>query len=320
MPQAFILRISPSRINRVSEALANDQIIIGWANAEGLLNAELDWEAFRGIISDAYYASEKNLRRAGSAAGNMWRFIRAMNIGDLVVVPYGSMFYVAEVSGPPTYDESQVENDSAYRREVTWLNEKQAIPRTLAKSALVSRMKTQQTSAYASDLLHQIMECIQIAQTGTRPTFQTDLQSRLIENTLDEIRSGRMDDSRFEFLIKDVLYGLGADEARIVPRNQDKGADIVATFKVAGIFQYVLAVQAKHWQPEPPVGEDVVEQLLRGMEAESANLGMIVTSGTVSEEAISYAEKLFEDEGIQIELVDGEQFAKLIVEHGIGAS
>ena len=318
--QAFILRISPSRIDRVSEALANDQIIIGWANAEGLLDEDLGWEAFRKIISDAYYASEENLRRAGSAAGNMWRFIRAMNIGDLVVVPYGSMFYVAEVSGPPTYDELQVGNDSAYRREVTWLNEKQAIPRTLAKSALVSRMKTQQTSAYASDLLHQIMECIKIAQTGTRPTFQTDLQSRLIENTLDEIRSGRMDDFRFEFLIKDVLYGLGADEARIVPRNQDKGADIVATFKVAGIFQYVLAVQAKHWQPEPPVGEDVVEQLLRGMEAESANLGMIVTSGTVSEEAISYAELLFEDEGIQIELMDGEQFAKLIVEHGIGTS
>ncbi len=318
--QAFILRISPSRINRVSEALANDQIIIGWANAEGLLNEDLGWEAFRKIISDAYYASEKNLRRAGSAAGNMWRFIREMNIGDIVVVPDGPMFYVAEVSGPPTYDESQIENDSAYRREVTWLNEKKAIPRTLAKSALVSRMKAQQTSARASDLLPQIMECIEIAETGIHPTFQTDLQSRLIEHTLDEIRSGRMNDFRFEYLIKDVLHGLGADEVRIIPRNQDKGADIVATFKVAGIFHYVLAVQAKHWQPEPPVGEDVVEKLLRGMEAESANLGMIVTSGTVSEAAISYAEQLFEDEGIQIELVDGEQFAKMIVEHGIRSS
>ena len=86
-----------------------------------------------------------------------------MNIGDIVVVPDGPMFYVAEVSGPPTYDELQIENDSAYRREVTWLNEKKAIPRALAKSALVSRMKTQGTSAYASDLLSQIMECIKIA-------------------------------------------------------------------------------------------------------------------------------------------------------------
>ena len=89
---------------------------------------------------------------------------------------------------------------------------------------------------------------------------------------------------------------------------------------MAGAFRQILAVQAKHWQPEPPVGKEVVEQLIRGIEAESANLGMIVTSGTVSEEAASLTEQYFEEKGIKIELVDGEQFAKLIVEHGIKAS
>jgi regulatory protein len=37
----------------------------------------------------------------------------------------------------------------------------------------------------------------------------------------------------------------------------------------------------------------------------------------ISDEAIEVAEQYFEDKGIRIELVDGEQFAKLIVEHGI---
>ena len=32
------------------------------------------------------------------------------------------------------------------------------------------------------------------------------------------------------------------------------------------------------------------------------------------------AEKYFEEKGIRIELLDGEQFAKLIVEHGIRTS
>lgn len=54
----------------------------------------------------------------------MWRFIREMNVGDLVVVPHGSEFYVAEVSGPAMYDESKVEEDTAYRRNVKWLNDK----------------------------------------------------------------------------------------------------------------------------------------------------------------------------------------------------
>lgn len=311
--QAFVLRISPSKIDLVPEALASNQIIIGWGKAKGLLNEDISWEEFRSIVSDTYYPDEENLRRAGSAGGHLWRFIREMNIGDLVVVPHGSEFYIAKMSGPATYDEGK--DGTAYRRNVNWLNDKKPIPCTSAKSALISRMKTRGTGAYASDLLSQIKECIEIAKTGSKPAFQSDLQSRLISETLDEIRNGRMDSFGFENLIRDVLVGLGADEARVIPRNQDKGADIIATFKVAGAFGQVLAVQAKHWQPEPPVGKEVVEQLI-----ESANLGMIVTSGTVSEDAVSLAEQFFEDKGIKIELVDGEQFAKLIVEHGVKSS
>jgi hypothetical protein len=44
---------------------------------------------------------------------------------------------------------------------------------------------------------------------------------------------------------------------------------------------------------------------------------MVVTTGTISEEATTAAERLAEINGIKIELVYGEQFAKLIVEHGI---
>ena len=163
----------------------------------------------------------------------------------------------------------------------------------------------------------QIKECLEIAKFDSKPIFQNDLQSRLVKATLDEIQCGQIDSFGFEKLIRDVLVGLGADEARIVPRSQDKGADIIATFRVAGVFQQTLAVQAKHWRPDPPVGKDVVEQLIKGIEAESANLGMIVTSGTISEEVVSLTEQYFDEKGIKIELVDGEQFAKLIVEHGI---
>jgi restriction endonuclease Mrr len=141
-----------------------------------------------------------------------------------------------------------------------------------------------------------------------------------VREVLDELRSGRIESYGFERLIQTVLMGLGALEARIIARSKDKGADIVALFRVAGTFQQIVAVQAKHWQPEPPVGADVVEQLIRGIEAESANLGMVVTSGSISREAIERAEKYFEEKGIRIELMDGEQFSKLVVEFGIKPS
>lgn len=235
------------------------------------------------------------------------------------MVPHGPGFHVARVSGPATYDQSKVDEDTAYRRNVKWLNN-QAISRAIAQSALISRMKYRGTCVSASDLLPKIEECLALACAESEPFFQSDLQSRLIRETLDEIRSGRIDSHGFEKLIRDVLIGLGAGEARIIPRSQDKGADIVATFRVAGVFRQVVAIQAKHWQPHPPVGKDVVEQLIRGLEAESADLGVVVTSGTVSEDASAAANQFFEKSGVRIELVDGEQFARLIVEHGIKAS
>ena len=152
--QAFVLRIAPSGIDRIVEALDSNQIIIGWAKAKGLLNEKLSWSEFRSIISDTYYADEPNLRRAGSGAGHMWRFIREIQIGDLVVVPYGSEFYIAEVSSLAMQDKSKLNEDTAYRRNVNWLNGKEPIPRVFAKSALVSRMKAQGTCTYATAIYY----------------------------------------------------------------------------------------------------------------------------------------------------------------------
>lgn len=314
---AFILRIAPSEIDRMPEALRENQIIIGWAYAQGLLSPNLDWPSFREIIHKTYYSAENSHRKAGAAGGHMWRFIRDMKPNDLVVVPYGRDFYVAEVLGPATYDSTKVDTDSAYRRSVKWLNNKKPIPRDMARAALISRMKIQGTSATATDLIDEIKECLTLMEKGKVPTFQSDLQVRLVREVLAELRGGRIESFGFERLIKAVLLGLGAEEAQIIPRNLDKGADIVAKFRVAGTFLQIVAVQAKHWQPEPPVGREVVQQLINGMEAEEATLGMVVTTGSIGDDAVKAAEQFFTEKGLRIELVDGEQFAKLIVEHGI---
>ncbi len=267
---AFVLRIAPSGNDRVPEALEKDQLIIGWANAKGLLDETLGWEAFREIVHSAYHAGESNYRRAGGSAGHIWRFVRGMKPGDLVVVPYWADFYLAEIVGPATYDLALLGDDSSYRRRVRWLNDKKPIPRRVATSALISRMKIQGTSADTLDLVEAIKACLAVAATGQLPTFHSDLQARLIREVLAELREGRMESYGFERLIATVLQGLGSKDVRIVPRGKDKGADLIATFLVAGAFQQVVAVQAKHWQPEPPVGPDVVQQLINGIEAESA--------------------------------------------------
>ena len=317
---AFVLRIAPSGVDRVEEALGADQLIIGWPQASELLDPRLGWEEFREVLRRAYYAEDENLRRAGAAAGHMWRFIREMESGDLVVTPHGPEFYVGEVTGAASHSPDLIDDDTAFRRGVRWLNGKKAIPRAQARAALQSRMKTQGTCAYATDLVEQIEECLRLGERGEVRSFEGDLKRRLAEETLEEIRSGRLDSFGFENLLSSLLLGMGAEESRVVPRVQDKGADILATFTIAGAFRFVVAVQAKHYQPEPPVGADTVRQLTAGLEAESANLGMVVTSGSFSEEAVAAAEAYFEEKGIKIELVDGPQLASLIVEQGLGAN
>lgn len=315
---AFVFRIAPNHVGRVDEALREGQLIIGWARASELMDSSLEWQEFREILSRHYYPNEKNLRRAGSAAGNMWRFLREMKRGDLVVTPHGPHLYVGELkSDEATHNPALMDDDSAFRRSVCWLLDGQPIPRSLARAALQSRMKVQGTCAYAADLIEEIDEVVRLARAGNEPTFEEHLKLRLIDKALNEIRTGPIDSYRFEQLVKGLLDSLGADESRIVARQNDKGADILATFVVAGAFQLVVAIQAKHFQAEPPIRPEVIDQTIRGIEAESANLGMVVTSGSFSDEAAQAANEYFEESGIKIELVDGPQLASLLVERGL---
>jgi predicted Mrr-cat superfamily restriction endonuclease len=313
---AFVLRIAPGGDDMVQQSLNNNEIVIGWRDAQGLTNPALTWPEFRSIVSDAYYADEKTLRRAGGAAGQLWRFIRDMKPGDLVVVPHPGVFYVAQVSGDATHGNGE---HTLYRRPVKWLNDKQPIPRKIARAALQSRMKIQGTCADAGDLYRDIVECLDLPTNAAAPSFHQDLHTRLINETISEIRAGRMDSYGFESLIQDAMLGLGATKCTITPRQVDFGADLVATFLLAGVFELRVAIQAKHhYDVNRPLQASVVAEVIRSIEEEGASLGMIITAGRISDEATAAAQAYFEKAGIKIELVDGEQFAGLIVERGLG--
>ena len=167
MKHAFILRMKPSGNDRVQEALDTDHLIIGWACAKGLLDVELDQERFKQIIKYGCFPEDKNYRRAGRGAGNMLRFIRDMKQGDLVVVPHQNKgFYVGEiVEGAVTYCENNVDDDTAYRRPVNWLNNKRRIKYVSASQKLESSIKNLNgTSSEISDCVADIENCLKKAR------------------------------------------------------------------------------------------------------------------------------------------------------------
>ena len=310
----WVLRIAPSGVDRIQEALEAEALIIGWSAARGLLDAALTREQFRDVIYDSCYPEDESFYRAGAGAGHMWRFIREMGEGDLVVVPGGSKaFFVGEVAGPAWFDDDKVDDDAAYRRRVKWLNDKRPILRSIAQRKLISRMKTRGTTASATDLLGQIEKSLTAAADAARgkptPTFGSDLRQGLVERTLAELRGGRIESFGFERLVEMLMSGLGAVSTWIVPRNLDKGIDLYAEFEIAGAFRQVVGIQAKHKDADPPVGADAVQQLIRGMESaeEPVGLGMVVTSGTFGPDATAAAAAY--GDTVPIELVDGEQLA-----------
>jgi restriction endonuclease Mrr len=181
-------------------------------------------------------------------------------------------------------------------------------------------MTVRGTCNEATDLLDEIRDALEQAQQGTTPTFATDLYECLVKHTLAELHNGRIDDHGFERLVCDLMKALGAQHARVVARSQDEGADVIATFPVAGPFEFTVAIQARFYKPDPPVKPGVLDQLIGGMEAESADLGMVVTTGTFPPQTEAYAEKLREEQGRNINLIDGRQLAALLVQVGVRAA
>ena len=314
--RAYVLRVAPGT-SKVAEALADGDLIVGWSLADGLLNEGLSWAEFRGIIHQTYHEGDGNYRRSGHSAGQIWRFIREMNIGDWVVVPDGGGFYVAQVTGPARHEPAKVNDDTAYRRSVRWLNPENPVPRRYARASLQSRMKYKSVCVEATDLLEEIHEALATIRQTEIPSFDADLRVRLIDQAKHELQPGRMNHTGFEKAEANVLEAIGGKEVRIVPRSKDKGVDVLAEFTLAKTFAFTLGVQAKHYQPSPPVGAWVVEQLVEGMDAEGATIGWVATSGTFDEEAESRRDELAAEKGYQIELVDGDQLAAMIVDSGL---
>ena len=314
---AYVLRVAPGRENMLERCLDDDRVVIGWPGMEGLLDNAMEWVPFRSIVSEAYYPDATSLRKAGAAAGHLWRFIRDMRLGDFVVVPAPSrQFYVARIEGDAQRADAE---GVGYWRRVEWLNGKQPLDRQLASAALQSRMKIQGSTASASDLVADIESVLadgrSIAAGEPAPTFERDMRKALLASALEQLRFGRLDPFKFEKIVQVVLDSLGAVDSTITARSLDEGDDIVASVLPLGLFELKLVAQVKHYnQVDRPLGSHVVDELVRGMEKHDADLGVIITVGEIGEDTEGRVQELI-DTGRRIALVNGERLAELYLDH-----
>ena len=152
--RAFLLRMFPLGEDRVPVALEGGFVMIGWGKVgPRVLDPSVTRRDYTDLIRATYRPDDQDRRRAGSAAGQLWRFVREMRPGDLVVATHWSRLHVARVDGPATFDPAPAAEHWAYQRRVKWLTGSDGVGRDTASEALRRRMYTQHTLVEMTDLL-----------------------------------------------------------------------------------------------------------------------------------------------------------------------
>ena len=141
------------------------------------------------------------------------------------------------------------------------------------------------------------------------------LRQNLAKELLDRVKS--CPPAFFERLVVDLLVSMGyggsrKDAGQAVGRSGDGGIDGIIKQDKLGLD--VVYVQAKKW--EGTVGRPVVQSFSGSLDGQRAKRGVLITTSQFSPEAKDYVSKIDK----KIVLIDGEQLAQLMIEHGIGVT
>jgi len=141
------------------------------------------------------------------------------------------------------------------------------------------------------------------------------LRAELEAQLLEEI--GRASPAFFEQLVVDLLVKMGyggsrQDAGRAVGRTGDGGIDGIINEDRLGLD--VIYIQAKRW--ESTVGRPEIQKFAGALQGHRARKGVFITTSAFSREALEYAGVIES----RIILIDGDQLAKLMVDHGVGVS
>ena len=142
-----------------------------------------------------------------------------------------------------------------------------------------------------------------------------DLRRDLAQELLERVKSSLP--RFFEKLVIDLLIALGyggsrKDAGQAVGQSGDGGIDGIIKEDKLGLD--VVYIQAKRW--EATVGRPIVQAFAGSLEGQKARKGVLITTSQFSQEAKDYASRIEK----KIVLIDGDQLAQLMIDHGVGVT
>ncbi len=123
----------------------------------------------------------------------------------------------------------------------------------------------------------------------------------------------------FENLVVELLLRMGyggsrSDAGRTLGRSGDGGIDGIIKEDRLGLDS--IFIQAKRWS-DKNVGRPELQQFAGALAGQGVTKGVFIASSAFSSEAAAYVEGL---KNCKIVLIDGEQLAEMMIDHGIGVT
>lgn len=165
------------------------------------------------------------------------------------------------------------------------------------------------------------------APSGEKDAVESTTPDELLEDAYSKLRAGLVQDllakvkesspQFFERLVIEVLlrmgYGGSRKEAgRALGRSGDEGID--GTINEDRLGLDIIYLQAKRW--EGTVSRPEVQKFVGALHGKRARKGVFLTTVTFSSEALDYVSRI----DPKVVLIDGEELAELMLDHGVGVS
>jgi restriction system protein len=142
-----------------------------------------------------------------------------------------------------------------------------------------------------------------------------NLRRTLAKDLLDRVKQASP--RFFEMLVIDLLVAMGyggsrKDAGEAVGQSGDGGIDGIIKEDKLGLD--AIYIQAKRW--DSTVGRPLIQAFAGSLEGQRSRKGVFITTSQFSQDAKDYVNRIEK----KIVLIDGEQLAQLMIDHGIGVA
>ncbi|HWD40537.1 MAG TPA: restriction endonuclease [Fimbriimonas sp.] len=286
--------------------LKRNFIAIGWAKVRDL-SAFKDREEFKAVVAKTYPDAKPGA--IPTNAGQLYRFVHEMQVGDLVVYPSkrDRHIHIGRVEGNYRYDPS-IEESYPNIRAVKWLR---SLPRThFTQGALYeigSAMSLFQVKTYAEEF-RTAVEGNLAPLPATRDETVGLVAEDIEETTSDFILKTLSQELKGHPLAEFVAHLLNTMgyRTRLSAEGADGGVDIVAHKDELGFEPPIIKVQVK--SQDGNVGDPAVSALC-GKVGPNEH-GLLVTLSSFTGQAWTFARTR-----TNLRLIDGPELVQLILSH-----